>query len=182
MKFFLILSMGLSIIILIVLQYKQKEDRNDFLVTSIPSVPFKWGLFWWLNSFGITFLIFTFLLFIGGQKFNNFSPSEGIIGGAILMIFFVATAEELIFRGLLFGNLKKYVNSKINSEDASIFISATVAAILFSLIHIVRANYEPFDFILAGLVGFVWAILVSKTNLWVAIGSHAGYNIFVILS
>ena len=107
-----------------------------------------------------------------------------------VLIFFQATAEELIFRGYLLQQLAVRFRSAL--------IWAALPSFLFGLLHYDNASAVPTSFgtsfslfgaelviaklyyvAVTFLAGLVFAALVWRTgNLWAAAGLHTGVNIF----
>ena len=98
-------------------------------------------------------------------------PSSPI--GVITLIAFVGLftpiAEELFFRGLLYGSLRKKLNL---SPRYCVWVSAVIASAIFSIVH--------FQWVLLPAlfgVGLVFNILYEKTGrLTPAIWAHAAFN------
>ncbi|MBE5907014.1 MAG: CPBP family intramembrane metalloprotease [Lachnospiraceae bacterium] len=77
--------------------------------------------------------------------------------------------EELIFRGIVFGNLKKVVGS---------FVAILLSALVFGSMH---GNLV--QFLYAALLGVAFAYIYDKTDtLWLCMLAHAAANIFSLLS
>ena len=93
--------------------------------------------------------------------------------GVIALIFFVGIftpiAEELFFRGLLYGSLRKRLNL---TGTKCIWVSMIISSAVFSLVH--------FQWILLPAlfgVGIVFNLIYEKTGrLGPAIWAHAGFN------
>lgn len=77
--------------------------------------------------------------------------------------------EELVFRGLLFGALRRYV---------TFWPAALVSAVLFGAAHV-----EPAHAIQAGLLGLVLAWLYERSfSLWVPIAAHMVNNLAAVIA
>jgi len=76
--------------------------------------------------------------------------------------------EELVFRGILQGELERYTKKP--------WLSIIVAAIIFSAIHFQFAGFIP-RMLLGMLLGFLYW---RTRNLWVPIIAHVAYNSFQV--
>lgn len=101
------------------------------------------------------------------QANENFYGSTLIlelIGSAILS----PIMEELVFRGIVFGNLRK-----ITSPGTAIFLSA----FLFGIVH-----FNIVQFIYAFLLGIVLALFMYKSgHMYAAMVGHIAANAFAVL-
>lgn len=87
-----------------------------------------------------------------------------LIGSAILS----PIMEELVFRGIVFGNLRK-----ITSTGTAIFLSA----FLFGIVH-----FNIVQFIYAFLLGIVLALFMYKSgHMYAAMVGHIAANAFAVL-
>ena len=87
-----------------------------------------------------------------------------LIGSAILS----PIMEELVFRGIVFGNLRK-----IMSTGTAIFLSA----FLFGIVH-----FNIVQFIYAFLLGIVLALFMYKSgHMYAAMVGHIAANAFAVL-
>lgn len=91
----------------------------------------------------------------------------------LIVIFLAPFVEEVLFRGLVFGNLKSH----------SRILAYTVSCLLFALIHVWQFAVEKRDvtyfwlmvqYLVPGLV-LAWTYDRSET-LWTSIGLHAAVN------
>lgn len=106
------------------------------------------------------------------------SPAYGEVEGSIAATSFVwmiisagiiaPILEELVFRGILFGNYR-----------ASIGVWPTIiaSAAIFGLMH-----YNLVQFVYAFLMGIFFAYLMEKTGeIWTCMLAHIGANVFSVL-
>ncbi|HAC64658.1 MAG TPA: CPBP family intramembrane metalloprotease domain-containing protein [Cyanothece sp. UBA12306] len=81
----------------------------------------------------------------------------------------VSLTEELIFRGILLNLLE---------EDFTVWIAAMIASGIFALLHLLWERQETIPQLpglwLMGMV-LVWARLIDRNSLGLAIGLHAGW-------
>lgn len=87
-----------------------------------------------------------------------------LVGSAILS----PIMEELVFRGIVFGNLKKIMSP----------IAATIiSALLFGIVH-----FNIVQFVYALLLGIVLAMFMQKTgHMYAAVAGHIVANAFAVL-
>jgi membrane protease YdiL (CAAX protease family) len=98
------------------------------------------------------------------------NPSKYIFS---LFLSLTTNNEEFIFRGLLWGYLRK-----LGIKDGWIIIFSSV---LWTLIHVNSYNNFP-ELINLMINGIVFGWLVKKTKSIVSsVGAHAGYNSFLIM-
>ena len=97
------------------------------------------------------------------------STPIGVIALIAFVGLFTPIAEELFFRGLLYGSLRKKLNL---SPRYCVWVSAVIASAIFSIVH--------FQWVLLPAlfgVGLVFNILYEKTGrLTPAIWAHAAFN------
>jgi len=77
----------------------------------------------------------------------------------VLHIFVVAFSEEMIFRGAL-----------------STLITPIPAAVAFGVFHVSAYGGSISSIFVAIVAGLVFFVIMKKTNIWAAIGVHAGWN------
>jgi hypothetical protein len=103
------------------------------------------------------------------------SSTIGVIALLVFIGIFTPIAEELFFRGLLYGALRKGINY---SGAKCIWISMIISSLIFSAVH--------FQWILLPAlfaVGMVFALLYEKSGrLAPAIWAHAGFNLVTLIN
>jgi len=116
------------------------------------------------------------LLFTGNLNFTCFTSSIGIIF-FVGSVFSLALLEELVFRGLIMGYLRKY------SPGASGHVICIFSAFLFSMVHISNAiTYELLGVLQQVVYAFIMGLLFSAlllriNNVWLLGLGHAVLNI-----
>lgn len=119
-------------------------------------------------------LLFTAPMFLGGFfffKFNNQIDVQQLIAGTLIAGF----AEELYFRGFLFGQI--FRNTTIG------FIPAiAIGAVLFAIGHLYQSSHVLnaigiFSITFMGAVFFAWLFLEWHYNLWIPIFVHTFMNL-----
>ncbi len=120
----------------------------------------------------LTVIFITVIAYISAYLFikgTNFKFPENIIKIIIFQLFYIAIPEEIFFRGILLGNIKKENRNPISKEN--LFTS-----ILFSIAHIlIYKNPIMLKVIFPSLI---FGFLFEKTNsLCAPIVTHLIYNI-----
>ena len=105
--------------------------------------------------------------------FSNIEAMKGhqIISHLVFQIGVVACAEEIIFRGVIAGELTKHVRP--------IFVYI-ISSFLFSIFHFAAYGGETFPLIIAFVFGNILLLLARRFNIGAAIGLHAAYNLFIM--
>lgn len=117
---------------------------------------------------GLVVLTFAVLAVLGVYQFSGVNALNVLLLLPLAELLLVGMAEEMMFRGVVFGVTERALGSK-----AAIVISALV----FSLAHLPNAGFSLLA--IAGLVtyGVLQAALYLQTRrLWVCIGTHVGWN------
>jgi membrane protease YdiL (CAAX protease family) len=117
---------------------------------------------------GLVALTFAVLGALGVYRFDGVNP----VGLALLLplaeLILVGMAEEMIFRGVIFGVTERSLGGR-----AAIVISAAV----FSLAHLPNEDVSLLAMGALAAYGVLQAALYMKTRrLWVCIGSHIAWN------
>jgi len=94
---------------------------------------------------------------------NNISSGLNTLGGLICVIIFIPIFEEILFRGLIFIELKKTIN---------IVVSILIQALIFGVFHgnLIQGIYT---FILGVILSVIYIWLDS---IWAPIICHVTYN------
>jgi len=92
-----------------------------------------------------------------------------IVWSAVLTLIIAPTVEELLYRGLFYGNLKKAMHP---------IIAGLISGLLFGLAH-----SSPIWIIYASFFGFVLAFVFEKyRSITASVLFHFGFNLFGFLS
>jgi membrane protease YdiL (CAAX protease family) len=94
---------------------------------------------------------------------------------AVIYLLFEATivgvAEELFFRGLVYGILINYFGEKITIKSFSISQAGIITAVLFAFAHtgihiypFTNFHIEPMQFLMALLLGIFYTVIFEKTG------------------
>ncbi|HEX8613876.1 MAG TPA: type II CAAX endopeptidase family protein [Telluria sp.] len=120
---------------------------------------------------GVALVVLTFavLAALGAYRFgglNSPGPLAMLIPLAELVL--VGMAEEMVFRGIIFGVTERSLGSK-----AAIVISA----LLFSLAHLPNEGVSALGIAVIAAYAVMQAALYMRTRrLWICIGTHVAWN------
>lgn len=125
--------------------------------------------------------IIGFISIQAGYPLGSSDTSEMIGTSSVFMMFVMASflvpiAEEVFFRGYLFGFLAYPMDKPGTLRKVSALI---VSSVIFGIMHFQGMSTFTDIFILIWLtiVGFIFGLAYLKTgNLMTAIGAHIGYN------
>ena len=117
---------------------------------------------------GLVFLTFVVLAALGVYQFSGVNAPRLMLLLPLAELVLVGMAEEMMFRGILFGVTARALGSK-----AAIVISSLV----FALAHLPNAGFSLLAIIAIAAYGVLQAALYMRTRrLWVCIGTHVGWN------
>ena len=117
---------------------------------------------------GLVFLTFVVLAALGVYQFSGVNAPRLMLLLPLAELVLVGMAEEMMFRGILFGVTARALGSK-----AAIVISSLV----FALAHLPNAGFSLLAIIAIAAYGVLQAALYMQTRrLWVCIGTHVGWN------
>ena len=105
------------------------------------------------------------------------TSSLGVIAIIVTVGILAPLAEELFFRGLLYGAIRKRGDS-LGSEKSIVWISIIVSSAIFSAIH-----FQLLLFPALFVVGMIFALIYERSQrLAPAIWAHIGFNATTLLS
>ena len=117
---------------------------------------------------GLVFLTFIVLAALGVYQFSGVNALSLMLLLPLAELVLVGMAEEMMFRGILFGVTARALGSK-----AAIVISSLV----FALAHLPNAGFSLLAILAITSYGVLQAALFMQTRrLWVCIGTHVGWN------
>jgi len=112
------------------------------------------------------------LALFGGYRITGWGSLSGALT-VIGMMCAIAVAEEVLFRGVIFGLVQK---------RAGTWLALAVSAVLFGLAHLVNPGATVWGAVAiaieAGLM--LGAAYVATGSLWLPIGLHLGWNIATV--
>ena len=102
---------------------------------------------------------------------TNDSSALSIAVTAVLVVVGAALSEELLFRGVIFGGLRR---------SMSLLPAAVISSLLWALLHLTAANIAVVGVLV--IFGLVLAWLYERTgSLWAPICAHAINNAIAVL-
>jgi membrane protease YdiL (CAAX protease family) len=121
------------------------------------------AIIWFVGAFVVT----TFVL-VGIQGLRGTMATQTYAVGAstyliVMHACVVAVSEEVIFRGSL-----------------PLLISPIPAQIAFGLFHWSAYGGDLTSLLIAIFAGFLFYVIMRKTNIWTTMGIHAAYNLVVL--
>ena len=117
---------------------------------------------------GLVMLTFAVLAGLGAYRLEGINTVGVILLVPLAELALVGMAEEMMFRGVIFGVTERSLGSK-----AAIVVSALV----FSLAHLPNQGLSLVAVAAIAAYGVLQAALYMKTRrLWICIGSHVAWN------
>ena len=116
-----------------------------------------------------------------GLMFQDTSPMPYhlIIPNMAFQLIIVATSEEIIFRGVIFGYL--YDRFQLRSENKYGWIIPYFgSSIIFALFHYAVYGLDPINMLMLFTMGLVFAYTVDRWGLGASIGVHWIWNCMAI--
>lgn len=113
-------------------------------------------------------LTFAVLALLGVYRFSGVNALNMLLLFPLAELLLVGMAEEMMFRGVLFGVTERALGSKL---------AIAISSLVFSLAHLPNDGFSVLA--IAGLVayGVLQAALYMRTRrLWICIGTHIGWN------
>ncbi|MBI3283709.1 MAG: CPBP family intramembrane metalloprotease [Burkholderiales bacterium] len=117
---------------------------------------------------GLVALTFAVLAALGAYRFDGINALSIMLLLPLAELVLIGMAEEMVFRGVIFGVTERSLGSK-----SAIVISALV----FSLAHLPNDGVSVLAVAAIAAYGVLQAALYMKTRrLWVCIGTHIAWN------
>lgn len=121
-----------------------------------------------LGGAALVALTFAVLGALGVYQFDGVNAVSLMLLVPLAELLLVGMAEEMMFRGVIFGVTERSLGSK-----AAIVVSALV----FGLAHLPNGGFSPIAMAAIAVYGVLQAALYLKTRrLWVCIGTHIAWN------
>lgn len=144
---------------------KLPEETKSPILHSLLAIcilfPLVTAVFWILKDFNIYFQS------VRPMAYNQILPH------LVYQLVIVASSEELIFRGAVFGFLKEYYKKHW-------WVAYLGSSLLFAMFHLAAYGMNPYTLTIAFLMGMIFAYCVDRWNIGVAIALHFTYNAYVI--
>ncbi len=169
-------SLVLIPVYLVFLSLSRQRDPRVLLNASLRSQHIWPAIAMMIGAMGLTNLWFALLTYLGDQfeyvneqlqnyieQASAFTPSAGYIWLILGIVIFAPIAEELLFRGIIQGELRKAMPE---------WLAIIIQAVIFALFHMqpVQITYVIVPGLLLG-VAYAW----SRT-IWVPIVMHITFN------
>ncbi|MGZ8292935.1 MAG: CPBP family intramembrane glutamic endopeptidase [Telluria sp.] len=117
---------------------------------------------------GLVALTFAVLAALGAYRFGGVNAVGIMILVPLAELALVAMAEEMMFRGIIFGVIERSLGSKL---------AIVISSLLFSLAHLSNEGVSLVAVAAIAAYGVMQAAIYMKTRrLWVCIGTHIGWN------
>jgi membrane protease YdiL (CAAX protease family) len=147
--------------------YVRRIEKRQPTELATPSMARELGTGLLLGA-GLVALTFAVLAALGAYRFDGVNAVGVMILVPLAELVLVGMAEEMVFRGVIFGVTERSLGSK-----AAIVISALV----FSLGHLPNEGISVLAVAVIAAYGVLQAALYMKTRrLWVCIGTHIAWN------
>jgi uncharacterized protein len=105
----------------------------------------------------------------GGLPVDDASGPVVVVFAALAIAVLAPICEEIFFRGVMFGALRRW---------KGVWVAATITAIVFSAAHL---DFSPVIFADRLIAGFVWCLIYARTGrLLPGMMAHAANNAVVI--
>lgn len=113
-------------------------------------------------------LTFAVLALLGVYRFGGINALNMLLLLPLAELLLVGMAEEMMFRGVLFGVTERALGSKL---------AIVISSLVFSLAHLPNAGFSVLAIVALVAYGVLQAALYMQTRrLWVCIGTHIGWN------
>jgi membrane protease YdiL (CAAX protease family) len=119
---------------------------------------------------GATLVLLTFALLaaFGVYRFEGVNPASAMLLAPLAEMALVGLAEEMIFRGVVFGVTERALGSKA---------AVAISSLVFSLAHAPNESVTVVAIALIAAYGVMQAVLFMATRrLWICIGTHVAWN------
>ena len=133
------------------------------------------GLFLWVMGFTLTWAV-VYALFTYGLSYKwPTLPREQGAPLLLYTVFFVAPVEELIFRGVLPGELE----GREPWRRAPLLLLGSQG--LFAVFHFAAyGGFQVTPMVIAFVLGMIWVVASRRWTLFFTMGSHAAYNCLIL--
>lgn len=121
-----------------------------------------------LGGAALVALTFAVLGALGVYQFDGVNAVSLMLLVPLAELLLVGMAEEMMFRGVIFGVTERSLGSKA---------AIAVSALVFGLAHLPNGGFSPIAMAAIAAYGVLQAALYLKTRrLWVCIGTHIAWN------
>lgn len=117
---------------------------------------------------GMVLATFAVLAALGAYKFGGLNALTVVLLVPLADLVLVGMAEEMVFRGVIFGVTERALGSKP---------AIAISALLFSLAHLSNEGMSVLAVAAIAAYGVLQAAIYMKTRrLWACIGTHVAWN------
>jgi membrane protease YdiL (CAAX protease family) len=117
---------------------------------------------------GLVALTFAVLAALGAYRFGGVNALSIMLLVPLAELVLVGMAEEMMFRGVIFGVIERSLGSKL---------AIVISALVFSLGHLPNEGVSVLAIAVIAAYGVLQAALYMKTRrLWACIGTHIAWN------
>jgi membrane protease YdiL (CAAX protease family) len=117
---------------------------------------------------GLVLLTFAVLAALGAYRLDGVNAVGIMILVPLAELVLVGMAEEMMFRGVIFGVIERSLGGKA---------AVVISALLFSLAHLPNQGVSVLAIAVIAAYGVLQAALYMKTRrLWICIGTHIAWN------
>lgn len=117
---------------------------------------------------GLVAFTFAVLAALGAYQFGGVNALSIVMLVPLAELVLVGMAEEMVFRGVIFGVTERSLGSKL---------AIVISALVFSLAHLPNQGVSVLAIAAITAYGVMQAALYMKTrSLWICIGTHIGWN------
>jgi len=147
--------------------YVRRIEKRQPLELALPGMGRELGRGLLLGA-GLVVFTFVVLAVLGVYQISGVNALGVVLLLPLAELVLVGMAEEMMFRGILFGVTARALGSK-----AAIVISSLV----FALAHLPNDGFSLLAIVAIAAYGVLQAALYMRTRrLWVCIGTHVGWN------
>jgi membrane protease YdiL (CAAX protease family) len=121
-------------------------------------------------SIGAALVVLTFAILgaLGAYRFDGLNAASAAMLVPLAELVLVGLAEEMVFRGVVFGVTERALGSKA---------AVAISALVFSLAHLPNEGVSIVAIALIAAYGVMQAALFMATRrLWICIGTHVAWN------
>ncbi|WP_257572973.1 CPBP family intramembrane glutamic endopeptidase [Janthinobacterium sp. UMAB-56] len=117
---------------------------------------------------GLVAFTFSVLAALGVYQFSGVNALSVLLLFPLAELVLVGMAEEMMFRGILFGVTARALGNKV---------AIVISSLVFALAHLPNAGFSLLAILAIAAYGVLQAALYMQTRrLWVCIGTHVGWN------
>ncbi len=117
---------------------------------------------------GLLALTFAVLAALGAYHVDGINAVGPMILAPLAELALVAMAEEMVFRGVIFGVVERALGARV---------AIPISALLFGAAHLPNEGVSLMAFAVLAAYGVLQAALYMKTRrLWVCMGTHIAWN------